>query len=260
MSIKQLNFAGKDRVEVAIMRLQEFEPAEGYNLAFSGGKDSVTIYDLAKRSRVKFHAFYNWTGIDPPGLFRFVKEKYPEVELRRPKKSMWRLIEEHGCLPTRKIRFCCEDLKESDNTDGFLITGIRWAESSMRKNRSMVEVSVKNRRVVFVHPIIDWADDEVWEYIRIYNVPYCSLYDEGFKRLGCILCPFGRGKQLQLEMKRYPKHVAMWKRASDRLFVRDHISKKYQGKGFKSADEMFDWWISREARKEDDTCQGVMFV
>ena len=47
MGLSQLNFAGLNKVEVAIMRLREFEPPGGYYLAFSGGKESVVIDDLA---------------------------------------------------------------------------------------------------------------------------------------------------------------------------------------------------------------------
>jgi len=250
MSLKQLNLEGQDRVEVAIMRLQHFEPPEGYQLAFSGGKDSVVIYDLAIRAGVRFHAFYNWTGIDPPELYRFVKDRYPDVEIRRPKKSMWRLIEEHQILPTRLVRFCCEYLKEQGNKEGYLITGIRWAESAKRRKRSMVEIGAYNKRIIFLHPIIDWGNDDVWEYIKEYRVPYCSLYDKGFKRLGCIMCPFCRGKQLKMEMERYPKYVDMWRRACERLLITQSHPK------YKTGEEMFQWWIAREHVKAVDDCQA----
>jgi len=67
----QLNLWGKNKVEVAIDRLQSFEPKEGYYLAFSGGKDSQCIYELAKMAGVKFNAFYraqasthrSWCGL-----------------------------------------------------------------------------------------------------------------------------------------------------------------------------------------------------
>ena len=58
----------------AIDRLQTFEPPEGYYLAFSGGKDSQTIYHLAQEAGVKFDAHYNVTGIDPPELVYFIRE------------------------------------------------------------------------------------------------------------------------------------------------------------------------------------------
>ena len=50
MSIHQLNMHGMDMVEVAIERLKAFEPKEGYFLAFSGGKDSVTVKDQNYRN------------------------------------------------------------------------------------------------------------------------------------------------------------------------------------------------------------------
>jgi len=251
MALTQLNFAGLNKVEVAIMRLKEFEPTEGYQLAFSGGKDSVVIYHLAEVSQVKFHPFMNWTGIDPPELYQFVKEHYPDIEIRRPGKTMWQLIKENQMLPLRKVRFCCEELKER-GTSGYLITGIRWAESTARKNRRMVEASFKYCNLVFVHPIIDWSNYDVWEYIRLHSLPYCKLYDEGFTRLGCILCPFTRRTEVELQMRRFPKHVLMWKHACDRLIETQTNPR------FKTGQEMFDWWLTRE-RYKDDKHQCPMF-
>lgn len=254
MSLNQLNLDGMDRVQVAIQRLQNFEPKHGYHLAFSGGKDSIVVHHLAVRAGVKFHAFYNWTGIDPPELFQFVKEHYPEVELRRPEKSMWTLIEEHQIFPTRLTRYCCEHLKERRNPPGWLITGVRWAESLRRRRRPMVEVGRESHttHVIFLHPICDWSHDDVWEYIKINGIPYCSLYDEGFVRLGCILCPFCTGKALKHELVRFPKHVEMWRRAAHRLV------KTQSRPRFKDGDELFEWWLNREKLRngEISECQA----
>ena len=58
-----------DRVAEAIKRLQAFEPkGEAYYGAFSGGKDSQTIYHLAQMAGVKFDAQYSLTTVDPPRL------------------------------------------------------------------------------------------------------------------------------------------------------------------------------------------------
>ena len=79
MGLQQLNFDGLNKVEVAIARIKEYKPPEGYYLAFSGGKDSVVIYDLAIRSGVKFDAHYCVSPIDPPELRQFTKDNYPDV-------------------------------------------------------------------------------------------------------------------------------------------------------------------------------------
>ena len=93
MLLDKTLFGTVDRVAVAIDRLRYFEPPEGYYLAFSGGKDSQTIYHLAKEAGVKFDAHFNLTTIDPPELVHFIKDNYPDVIIDRPKKTMWELIE-----------------------------------------------------------------------------------------------------------------------------------------------------------------------
>ena len=70
---------GPDRVQLAIDRLREFEPEDGYYVAFSGGKDSQVVLDLVRRSDVKYDAHYNWTTVDPPELARFIKREYPAI-------------------------------------------------------------------------------------------------------------------------------------------------------------------------------------
>ena len=54
--------------------------------------------------------------------------------------------------------------------------------------RLMLEQCFTRRKTV-LNPIIDWDDSDVWEFIHEYKVPYCELYDQGYKRLGCIGCP-----------------------------------------------------------------------
>ena len=83
MSLRDLTLEGeRDKVAIAIERFRTFEPADGYFLAFSGGKDSVVILDLAKRAGVKFDAHYHMTTVDPPELVHFIR-KHPEVQVER---------------------------------------------------------------------------------------------------------------------------------------------------------------------------------
>ena len=143
MSIHQLNFNGKDKVEVSIERFQTFEPPEGYFLAFSGGKDSVVIKALADMAGVKYDAHYRVTSVDPPELVQFVKS-FDDVAFDRPLDSdgnqitMWNLIPRKKMPPTRVVRYCCKDLKESSGEGRFVVTGVRWEESTKRKNRGGV--------------------------------------------------------------------------------------------------------------------------
>ena len=172
-----------NRVDTAIKRLRSFEPPEGYFLAFSGGKDSQVIYHLALESGVKFETHYSVTTVDPPELLRFIKKNYPDVIWDRPKETLWQLIDRFGGPPDRRLRYCCKALKEDKGEGRIVVTGIRWQESGARSKRGMVEGCTKGHKS-YVHPIIDWSEDDVWEFHRLRNLPHCVLYDEGWHRVG----------------------------------------------------------------------------
>lgn len=256
MALEQLNFQGKNKIQVALMRLQEFVPPQGYHLAFSGGKDSVVLYDLAVKSGVKFDAHYNITGIDPPELVYFIRQHYDSLVYEKPLENIWHLVERIG-LPHRNARFCCEYLKEHSGGGRVVLTGIRWQESWRRQRRSMVETCRWVKAKSFLHPIIDWTTAEVWEYIRKERLPYCSLYDEGFKRLGCVLCPMTSAAQAQRDRARWPKIAEAWFRACQRYYNRGTPSIAR----WDSAEEMFEWWLSRKSLQDDiDDGQHSMFI
>ena len=85
-----------------------------------------------------------------------------------------------------------------------------------RENAKMVEMCYKTHSTT-LNPIVDWDDAEVWEFIKEYEVPYCCLYDEGFKRLGCIGCPMGSREQREREFERYPKYKALYLKAFEKM-------------------------------------------
>ena len=76
-------FSPLDKVEKSIERLKLYEPNEGYILAFSGGKDSVVIRELAIMAGVKYKGVYSLTTIDPPELVQFVKG-FSDIKIDHP--------------------------------------------------------------------------------------------------------------------------------------------------------------------------------
>ena len=256
-------FTGKAKDEISIQRLRDFEPKEGFYVAFSGGKDSIVTLDLVKRSGVKYDAHYNITGIDPPELYYFIRDNFPEVQRHRPETTIWKLIEKKMMPPTRKVRYCCAELKERGGKGRRVVTGIRWAESNRRGKRQVVEECFKDKHKIYIHPIIDWTDEDIWEYIKSRGIKYCSLYDEGFKRLGCIGCPMaGREGRLK-EFSRWPAYEKKYRKAFD------VASRNRTGKGDEWLNEhcyvnwvdgnsMFDWWMNEHHSKKDAD-QTIMF-
>ena len=232
-------FGVRDKVAIAIARLKEFEPPEGYYLAYSGGKDSDVILELAKMSGVKFDAHHSLTTIDPPELVYHVRA-HPEVAIDRPAKPFLIRLVEKG-FPQRHRRWCCQEYKENGGHGRFVITGIRAAESSNRKNRAMIETCYKDKSKQYLHPIIDWSGADVWSFMRGYHVPYCSLYDEGWKRIGCLFCPMASKARL-LHATRYPRYELAFIRAFEKL----HARGKESSKRWSSGEEMFRWWMREE--------------
>lgn len=284
----QINIFGKTKLEATLDRIKTFEPPEVYYLAFSGGKDSQCIYHLCQMAGVKFDAHYRVTSVDPPELVRFIKEKYPDVAREVPHDdegkpiTMWNLIPKKKMPPTRIVRYCCKDLKESGGKDRVTMTGVRWSESVNRKrNQGFITIMRGNKKIqntlndiganftktdrggvvlnldndkarrgvelcyrtrkTLVNPIIDWTDDEVWEFLNdVVKVEHCSLYDEGFKRLGCIGCPMGGNKGMTRDFKRWSKYKNIYMRAFDEMLKERKITKCDE---WKTADEVFKWWI-----------------
>lgn len=272
---QQLTFDGRVRldwlVDEAIEWLRLFCPPEGYYLAFSGGKDSQCIYHLAEEAGVKFDAHYNQTGVDPPSLIYFMREHYPDVIVEPYEKSMWQLIKEHRMPPLRTVRFCCRYLKERGGQGRIVLVGVRAAESRSRAaGYGMVTVRARRRQdrlysfdpeqgrqlvrscpsggKVVLSPIFAWTDQDVWAFIRSRNLSYCELYDEGFKRLGCIGCPMAKRKTREMGFARWPKFKDAYIRTFDAILADPSIQGRDFRSKFANGRELFDWWINDAAR------------
>ena len=125
----------------AIEYLKAFEPqTEPYYLCYSGGKDSDVIRILASLAGVKHDIVNNHTTVDAPETVRYIRS-IPNVQINYPEKTMWQLIVEKMMPPTRKVRYCCSDLKENGGKGRVKITGVRKEESFSRNaNAGLVQI------------------------------------------------------------------------------------------------------------------------
>lgn len=236
----------------------------------------------AERAGINFEVVNSHTTADAPETVYFIREQFKAMEERGIKcsivmprykdkpVSMWTLIPQKLMPPTRTVRYCCNVLKENTGKNRFIATGVRWAESARRKNsRGIMEVMHKDpaKRIILmgdndekrqlfetcnlkgkmtVNPIVDWSDDDVWDYTHSEHLPINPLYCEGQKRVGCIGCPMaGRGGR-QREFVRWPKYEKLYIQAFDRMLEernkRGLDANKVWDK-IKTGVDMFHWWM-----------------
>ncbi|MHA1395972.1 MAG: phosphoadenosine phosphosulfate reductase family protein, partial [Promethearchaeota archaeon] len=167
-------------------------------VSLSGGKDSLVALDLSYRVGIKKFVFGN-TSMVFPKTEEYIRklEKFYDIEIIqvKPPRIFLDLVDDLG-FPSQRLRWCCEVYKFGPLANYVLkekikclITGIRSEESRKRRNYSKIS---KNPLIpaIQINPILDWSTEEIWDYIKYYKLPYHPLYDMGYNRLGCWMCPF----------------------------------------------------------------------
>ena len=253
-------------------------------ITYSGGKDSDVLLLLAINSGIPFEVLHSLTTADAPETVYHVRSTCRKMEEKVVKCgidahvqpdgkriTMWNLIPKKMMPPTRLIRYCCAALKEGGGKGRFIATGVRWAESSRRKNnRGLIEVSPndKNKRLILmddndetrmqfetcqlkgqrtVNPIVGWSTADVWDYVASEHIPMNPLYRCGFCRVGCIGCPMA-GKHRKEEFERYPKIKLAYIRAFDRMLEERRRRGKMDG-GMRwgtTGVDVFHWWMEND--------------
>ena len=242
---------------IAILQDPADLPAEGYYLAFSGGKDSIAVKRLADMAGVPYDAHYNVCP-DPPELMRFIRQVHPEIPWNRDEHTFYWYLERKP-LPTFRLRWCCEKFKHRSGKGRTVLTGIRAEESPRRAKRGIVHDCLLSPGKRFVNPIFHWKEAEVWEFIRAEGLPYCSVYDEGWRRLGCVPCPFER--RVAQSMARWPR---IWENCRRAWFRGWPNQSQSMLEDFGTAEAAWEWWLSRKPYPrpnwEQESLEPALFV
>lgn len=248
-------------------------------VTYSGGKDSDTVLRLAQIAKIPFEVHHSHTTADAPETVYHVRDKFRELELAGIKceidyhtqpdgtrTTMWNLIPRKLIPPTRLVRYCCAELKEGGGKDRMITTGVRWDESTARKSRGALEIISKRReKSIFLNsdndedrrlfetctmkgkrvanPIIDWETSDVMDFLTGEKVKLCSLYSEGWKRVGCIGCPMA-GKHRYAEFARYPTYKKAYIRAFDKMMEMRRLRGMPRGVEMdETGVDVFHWWM-----------------
>lgn len=251
------------KIEKALAIIREYEPMalelspDGYYVAFSGGKDSIVMERLFQMAGVKHSAWYNNVTIDPPELVQFIKRVYPYVQWNNPEMNLiYKMADKSNGPPTRLARWCCEIYKEQGGTGKFKAIGVRAEESARRKGAWQTITRHRKTSTPILSPILYWTETDIWQFVRSNDMPYCSLYDEGFKRLGCVGCPMGGPTAQKREFERWPKYEKLWRRGFQLYWDRWKGVPRRDGgdrwiEKFQTVDQLWQWWISGKAYEGD---------
>ena len=145
-------------------------------MSFNGGKENIILLHLTR------YITKNFT--DPKiKVFYFVEETFDEVD---------EFINQ--TISTFKfdlIRIKGENFKESlsklliiDPEIDSVLIGVRRSDPYCQKMNFFEPTTEGWPKCMRINPILNWSYDDVWNFIRILKIPYCSLYDEGYTSIG----------------------------------------------------------------------------
>jgi len=223
----------------------------------------LVCYKLAQMAEVNFIAQHAPTP-EFKETMQYIRKYFPDVlqvkpliwkKSKNPKfngkaKTMFNLIANRSIPPTRQHPYCCSSLKENMGKAGdTFILGVRSAESNARNNRHIVNFWLGK---INVNPIVDWSDEEVWEFIKLYNLPYNPLYSKGHCRVGCPGCP--KSKNQKEELENNPRWKKFYLTAFKHMLKNCDTSQDTEN-SWKTPEEVMAWWLG-ECENQREELEG----
>ncbi|MFM7601698.1 MAG: phosphoadenylyl-sulfate reductase [Pseudanabaena sp.] len=190
---------GKTPQEVLTWALGNYEKI---SLASSFGAEDVALIDMISKIKPDAHVFTLDTGrlnAETYEVIAKVQQKYPQLQLRimfPQAEAVEQMVSAKGinlfydsvenrkqCCYIRKV----EPLGRATKGLDAWITGLRRDQTANRSTMETVELD-GDRNIAKINPLIDWTNDQVWEYIHANAVPYNALHDQNFPSIGCAPC------------------------------------------------------------------------
>ena len=194
-------FEGEEPQAVLEWAIGRFAPGLAISTSFQ--IDSVVLIDMAYELDPATPVFSVDTGRLPAETFELagrLRDRYPglQLELVAPEAGeVEAMTGRHGvdlfrtsvdlrllCCNIRKVRPLTRHLHSLDAW----VTGLRRDQWASRTNIRKVEIDHDHGAIVKLNPLAEWTEEEVWDYVRERDVPYHTLYDRGYRSIGCAPC------------------------------------------------------------------------
>ncbi|MBX3333362.1 MAG: phosphoadenylyl-sulfate reductase [Nitrospira sp.] len=169
-------------------------------LACSFGAEDVVLVDMVHRIDPSMPLFYLDTeflfpetyatrdrvieryGLKPAQVIQMKSLLTPQRQTEEYGDALW-LREPDRCCQLRKVEPLTRVLRGYEAW----ITGIRRDQAPSRANAGIVEWDQKFE-LVKINPLARWSWNDVWTYVKVYEVPYNSLHDQNYPSIGCTHC------------------------------------------------------------------------
>ncbi|RJP29596.1 MAG: phosphoadenylyl-sulfate reductase [Candidatus Omnitrophota bacterium] len=188
--VEKLNFKEKVERSKELIRQAYARYGDALVVANSLGKDSVAVWDLAKKVNPKIRGFIVTTRFKPAETVKFMNDevsRYPELKVYKNDSEIQERLyqtDPDKCCDILKV----EPVKRAIEEMGVKcwVTGLRCTEGRTRTD--FKEVEERDKDLIKLNPILIWKEREVWQYLALYQVPVNPLYAEGYRSLGCAPC------------------------------------------------------------------------
>jgi phosphoadenosine phosphosulfate reductase len=193
-------YAGKSPQQILQLALDHFQDLW---LSFSGA-DDIVLLDMAWKLNPDIRVFTLDTGRLHPETYRFLEQVRThygiQIEVLSPEhQALEAYVKEKGLFDFYKSGHgeCCGIRKiaplrrKLSGVDAWL-TGQRKDQSPTRTNVPVIEIdsafSTPERSLIKFNPLANFTSEDIWNYIRMLEIPYNSLHERGFVSIGCEPC------------------------------------------------------------------------
>lgn len=199
LAVVNRELAGRPAEEVLRWAADTFAPE--IMLASSFGAEDVVLIDMVARLSLPVKVFTLDTGRlndETYDVMERIRTRYGlDIESMFPdREAVERLELEKGFYSFRESvenrRECCgirkvEPLRRALSGMRAWVTGLRRDQAVTRGDTQMVEWDEGNG-LAKVNPLVDWTNEQTWDYVRAHDVPYNVLHDRGYPSIGCAPC------------------------------------------------------------------------